>query len=146
MADAPKADHRGGFGGRGRGRGGDKKQWMPVTKLGRLVKEGKIMSLGEIYSFSLPIKEAEIIEHFLGESLKDEVLKVAPVQKQTTAGQRTRFKATVVVGDSKGHVGLGIKSSKEVAMAIRAAITLAKLSIIPIRRGYWGSKLGEAHT
>jgi small subunit ribosomal protein S2e len=119
---------------------------MPVTKLGRLVKEGKIVSLAEIYSFSLPIKEPEIIEHFLGEALKDEVLKVNPVQKQTRAGQRTRFKATVVVGDSKGHIGLGIKASKEVAMAIRAAITLAKLSVIPIRRGYWGTKLGEPHT
>merc|ERR1711981_709865 len=147
MADAPKADHRGGFGGRGRGRGReDKKQWMPVTKLGRLVKEGKILSLGEIYTFSLPIKEAEIIEHFLGSALKDEVLKVKPVQKQTRAGQRTRFKATVVVGDNAGHIGLGIKASKEVAMAIRAAITLAKLSVIPIRRGYWGTKLGEPHT
>merc|ERR1712179_366982 len=45
-----------------------------------------------------------------------------------------------------GHIGLGIKASKEVAMAIRAAITLAKLSVIPIRRGYWGTKLGEPHT
>ena len=63
---------------------------MPITKLGRLVKDGKILSLGEIYTFSLPIKEAEIIEHFLGSALKDEVLKVKPVQKQTRAGQRTR--------------------------------------------------------
>jgi small subunit ribosomal protein S2e len=119
---------------------------MPITKLGRLVKDGKILSLGEIYTFSLPIKEAEIIEHFLGTALKDEVLKVKPVQKQTRAGQRTRFKATVVVGDSAGHVGLGVKCSKEVANAIRAAIILAKLSVIPIRRGYWGTKLGDPHT
>jgi len=119
---------------------------MPITKLGRLVKDGKILSLGEIYTFSLPIKEAEIIEHFLGSALKDEVLKVKPVQKQTRAGQRTRFKATVVVGDNAGHVGLGVKCSKEVANAIRAAIILAKLSVIPIRRGYWGTKLGEPHT
>merc|ERR1712173_490137 len=75
-----------------------------------------------------------------GSALKDEVLKVKPVQKQTRAGQRTRFKATVVVGDSAGHVGLGVKCSKEVANAIRAAIILAKLSVIPIRRGYWGTK------
>lgn len=119
---------------------------MPITKLGRLVKDGKILSLGEIYTFSLPIKEAEIIEQFLGTDLKDEVLKVKPVQKQTRAGQRTRFKATVVVGDTKGHVGLGVKCSKEVANAIRAAIVLAKLSVIPIRRGYWGTKLGDPHT
>ena len=80
MADAAPADRggfRGGFGdrgrggrgrgdrggrggrGRGRGRGGrgkEEKEWIPVTKLGRLVKDGKIKSLEEIYLFSLPIK------------------------------------------------------------------------------------------
>jgi len=68
------------------------------------------------------------------------------VQKQTRAGQRTRFKAIVVIGDSAGHVGLGIKTSKEVATAIRAAIIIAKLSVVPIRRGYWGTNLGEPHS
>ena len=58
---------RGGRGGRGRGRGDrgrggrggrgkEEKEWIPVTKLGRLVKDGKIKSLEEIYLFSLPIK------------------------------------------------------------------------------------------
>ncbi len=48
--------------GRGRGRRGQRtkedttKAWVPVTKLGRLVNEGKIRSLEEIYLFSLPIK------------------------------------------------------------------------------------------
>lgn len=68
------------------------------------------------------------------------------MQKQTTAGQRTRFKAFVAVGDSAGHIGLGVKCAKEVATAIRAAIVLAKLSVIPIRRGYWGTRMGMPHT
>jgi hypothetical protein len=74
------------------------------------------------------------------------MLQIKPVQKQTRAGQRTRFKAIVVIGDSEGHVGLGIKTSKEVATAIRAAIIIAKLSVVPIRRGYWGTNLGEPHS
>ena len=69
-----------------------------------------------------------------------------PVQKQTRAGQRTRFKAFVAIGDYNGHVGLGVKCSKEVATAIRGAIIMAKLSIVPVRRGFWGTKLGKPHT
>ena len=140
---------RGGRGGRGRGRGdkeGNQKEWVPVTKLGRLVRDGKIRSLEEIYLYSLPIKEFEIIDFFLGRSLRDEVLKIMPVQKQTRAGQRTRFKAFVAIGDSNGHIGLGVKCSKEVATAIRGAIILAKLSVVPVRRGYWGNKIGKPHT
>jgi len=73
-------------------------------------------------------------------------MKIMPVQKQTQAGQRTRFKAFVAIGDGDGHLGLGVKCAKEVATAIRGAIILAKLSVVPVRRGYWGAKLGEPHT
>jgi len=65
--------------GRGRGRRGgnksDEKEWQPVTKLGRLVKAGKITSMEEIYLHSLPIKEYQIVDAFLPK-LKDEVMKV----------------------------------------------------------------------
>ncbi|KAK9146397.1 hypothetical protein Sjap_006300 [Stephania japonica] len=137
---------RGGRGGRRGGRREEEEKWVPVTKLGRLVKEGKIRSLEQIYLHSLPVKEHQIVETLLGPVLKDEVMKIMPVQKQTRAGQRTRFKAFVVVGDGSGHVGLGVKCSKEVATAIRGAIILAKLSVIPVRRGYWGNKIGKPHT
>merc|ERR1711973_598929 len=86
------------------GRGKEESEWVPITKLGRLVKDKKIRSLEEIYLFSLPIKEAEIIDSFLGPELKDE------------------------------------------ATAIRGAIILAKLSILPVRRGFWGNKIGKPHT
>ncbi|MBZ3869651.1 40S ribosomal protein S2 [Sciurus carolinensis] len=85
----------------------------------------KIESLEEIYLFSLPIEESEIIDFFLG---------------------LTRSKAFVAIRDYNGHVGLGGKCSKEVATTIREAIILVKLSIVPVRRGYWGNKIGKPHT
>lgn len=89
---------------------------------------------------------AQIVDEFFKDKLKDEVMKITPVQKQTAAGQRTRFKAWVAVGDSNGHLGLGVKCAKEVATAIRGAMILAKLMLIPVRRGYWGNKVGAPHT
>eukprot|EP01035_Chromulina_nebulosa_P020579 gene20579-26686_t len=161
MADAEARGRRGFGRGRGRGRdndrggrgrggrrgkGDDKSAWEPVTKLGRLVKDGKIKSVEEIFLYSLPIKEHQIVDFLLGPSLRDEVMKIMPVQKQTTAGQRTRFKCYVAVGDGNGHIGLGCKSGKEVAIAIRGAIINAKMNLVPVRRGYWGLSSGSPHT
>ncbi len=159
MSDAAESNRGGfnaGFEGRGRGsrgprraRGGrrdEKEQWVPCTKLGRLVKDKKIKSLDDIFLFSLPIKEAQIVDYFLGDKLKDEVMKISPVQKASSAGQQTRFKAWIVVGDHNGHVGVGVRCSKEAAGAIRGAIISAKLNLIPVRRGHWGSKFGAPHT
>ena len=50
---------------------------------------------------SLPIKEVEIVDKLIQEDYKEEVMKVKPVQKQTTAGQRTRFKVWVLGAPSK---------------------------------------------
>lgn len=125
---------------------GEEGPWTPLTKLGRLVKDGKIKYLEEIYLHSLPVKEYQIIDHFLKEKLKDEVMKITPVQRQTRAGQRTRFKAVIVIGDLDGHIGLGEKVAKEVANAIKGALQVAKITVIPVRRGYWGNRIGKPHT
>ena len=140
---------RGGFGGRGGARGGDKDEWTPKTKLGRLVKYGHIGSLEEIYTHSIPIKESPIVDKLIkdaGKNLSDEVMKIVSVQKQTKTGWRTRFKAVVAIGDQDGHVGLGIKVAKEVQIAIKGALIVAKLNLVPVRRGFWGNKIGKVHT
>jgi len=150
---------RGGGGGGGRGGrpggrrpgGPPKDEWFPKTKLGRLVKENYIKSLEEIYTHSIPIKESQIVDKLISAQdantvLSDEVMKIISVQKQTQAGQRTRFKAIVAIGDQSGHVGLGVKVAKEVQIAIKGALIEAKLSLVPIRRGYWGNKIGNVHT
>jgi len=93
-------DGRGGRGGQrggreGGGRGGrsdGSKDWTPVTKLGRLVKSGKINSLEEIFIHSLPIKEYQIIDYFFTEKdLKDEVMKIATVQKTNSSRTKNTF-------------------------------------------------------
>lgn len=126
--------------------GAKDKEWAPLTKLGRLVKGGKLKTIEQIYLHSIPIKESEIVDFFLGDKLKEELMKIKPVQKQTQAGQRTRFQACVVVGDLDGHIGIGMKVAKEAPNAIKGAAQLAKLNIIPVRRGYWGNKIGNPHT
>jgi small subunit ribosomal protein S2e len=124
--------------------------WIPCTKLGHLVKCGKVKSLEQIYMHSIPIKEHQIVSFILGPILSDErshdVMKIQPVQKQTCAGQRIRFKAFVVIGDFHGHLGFGVKGAKEVASAIRGSLNLAKVNMVPVRRGYWGNRIGKPHT
>jgi len=116
-----------------------KGDWIPLTKLGRLVKEMKIKSLEEVFLYDLPILEPEIFDHFLGITIKEEVLALVPTDKTLPTGERcVRFKALAVAGDCNGHVGLGVQISKEVAVAIAGASLAAKLNIIPIRRGFWG--------
>merc|ERR1719449_292468 len=90
----------------------------------------------DIYLHALPIKEYQIIDSFFtAGTLKDEVMKIHPVQKMTSAGQRNRFVAYVLVGDLNGHIGLGWKAAKEVATAIRGGIISARLRLIPAPRG-----------
>ena len=109
-----------------------------MTKLGRLVKDGKIASIKDIYLNYLAIKEFQIIDNlFTPGTLKDEIRKIHPVQKMTAAGQNNRFVCYVLVGDQNGHIGLSQKCAKEVAMAIRGGIVDAKRHLLPVRRGYW---------
>jgi small subunit ribosomal protein S5 len=121
--------------------------WVPKTQLGKMVKEGHITSIFEIYKEGYKIKEVEIID-FLLQDLKDEVIDIGLVQKQTDAGENSRFRAVVAVGNGNGLIGLGIGKAKRVRNAIEKGVRMAKLNLYPIKRGCgsWECDCGQQHT
>ncbi|RLG74639.1 MAG: 30S ribosomal protein S5 [Thermoprotei archaeon] len=122
-------------------------EWQPKTKVGKMVKEGKIVSIGEIFESNLKITEPEIVDYLMPD-LKHEVIDIGIVQKQTDAGEISRFKAVVVIGNMDGYVGIGAGKAKQLRFAIQKAIQDAKLKIIPVKRGCgsWECRCGEPHS
>ena len=111
-----------------------KVKWVPKTTLGEMVLSGQIVSIQDILSQGLKIKEPEIVDALLP-NLQQEVLGIGLVQKQTDAGEKTRFRAVVAVGNEDGFIGVGTGKAKQVRAAIEKAAAEAKLNITPIRRG-----------
>lgn len=65
------------------------------------------------------------------------VVQVSRVTKITKGGSQISFRATVVVGDGKGSVGVGCKKAKEVQVAVSKAANDARRSCVkaPITKG-----------
>ncbi len=121
--------------------------WVPRTRVGRLVKEGKVTSLKEIFDRSLPLLEPEIVDYLLPD-LVYERIDVNLVQKVTDAGRVSRFRVVVVVGNGDGFVGIGAGKARQYLVALQKAIRNAKLNITPVRRGCgsWECACGEPHS
>ena len=121
--------------------------WIPKTKVGRMVQGGQIVTLEDIFTQGLKIKEPEIVDVLLP-GLKQEVLGIGFVQKQTDAGEKSRFKAIVAVGNGTGFLGIGGAKAKQVRSAIDKATLQAKLDVVPLRRGCgsWECGCGQAHS
>lgn len=71
-----------------------------------------------------PIKEPKEYE--------EEVIQIDRVTRVVKGGRRLRFRATVVIGNKKGKVGVGVGKSTEVTGAIQKAISQAKKSLINV--------------
>ncbi len=123
------------------------RKWEPRTRLGAAVMAGKIISYESALASGLPIREVEIVDALIPD-LEDDVIDVNMVQRMTDSGRRVRFNVMACVGNRDGYVGLGMAKAKEVATAIRKAITAAKLNLISVQRGNgsWESSPGPGNT
>lgn len=68
---------------------------------------------------------------------QETVIAIDRVARVVKGGRRFRFRATVVIGDGKGRVGLGIGKGGEVITSIAKAIARARRNMItiPLKNG-----------
>src|SRR6187200_29502 len=121
--------------------------WKPRTTLGQMVIENKISSMEQIYENGMRIQESEIVKHLLPD-IKSQVVHVGIVQKQTDAGEMTRFSALVAVGNEAGWFGIGMGKASQMRIAIDKATNAAYLDVIPIKLGCgsWECRCSQLHS
>jgi small subunit ribosomal protein S5 len=125
----------------------DAAQWMPRTSVGKKVKAHEITSIEQIFHEGKRIEETEIIDALIPD-LKSEVIEITSVQRMTKNNRKQKFRAVVVVGDGRGHVGIGAGKDVEVRAAIDSATKSAKINIVPVIMGCgsWQCACGSTHS
>jgi len=68
------------------------------------------------------------------DEFENEIVDIRRVSKVTKGGRNLRFRVTIVVGDRKGRVGVGVGSTREIPRAIHQAIRDAKKHLVDVNR------------
>jgi len=125
----------------------ERPEWKPRTKLGMLVAANKITSMEEVFENGYRVQESEIIRALLPD-IRNEVVHVGIVQKQTDAGEMTRFNAIVAAGNENGWLGIGKGKASQMRNAIDKATNAALLNVIPIKLGCgsWECRCNQHHS
>lgn len=66
------------------------------------------------------------------DEFENEIIDIRRVSKVTKGGRNLRFRVTIVVGDRKGRVGVGVGSTREIPRAIHQAIRDAKKNLVQV--------------
>lgn len=67
-----------------------------------------------------------------GLELQERVIQIRRVTKVVQGGKRLKFRVVVVVGDSQGHVGVGVGKAAEIPNAVRKGVEDAKKRMIEV--------------
>ncbi|MCD6096806.1 30S ribosomal protein S5 [bacterium] len=70
---------------------------------------------------------------------EEQLIEVRRVTRTVAGGRRLSFRATVVIGDKKGRVGMGIGKNPDVSTAISKAVNKAKKNLITVPINEQGS-------
>lgn len=123
--------------------------WAPKTEIGRKVKAGEIKNIDEILGTGKKILEPQIADSLM--RLETDLLLIGQskgkfgggkrrawrqTQKKTMEGNVPTFSCMAIVGDRKGHVGVGLGKSQETLPSRDKALRDAKLNIIKVLRGF----------
>lgn len=76
--------------------------------------------------------DQEILTTESNTKLEEKVISVTRVSRTQKGGRRMRFRATVIVGDKQGTVGMGIGKASEIAIAVTKATYKAKKNSITV--------------
>lgn len=76
-----------------------------------------------------PMRRKQVREQ---DEFDQRLIDLARVTRVMAGGKRMRFRACMVVGDRKGHVGWGLAKGADVSMAMQKAVTQAKKNIITV--------------
>lgn len=120
--------------------------WKPVTILGKKVRSGEIKSLDEIFSKGWKILEPQIVDFFL--DLTEKVVDVKKTSHVRMSGRKYSYRATVLIGDKRGYVGVGTEKDSDKFTAIAKAARKARLNIIKVKHGCgaWQCNCGTGHS
>ena len=121
--------------------------WVPKTKMGKDVKDGKIKNIDEILDKNQRILEPEVVDKLI--NVKSDLISMGQAKGKFGGGKRRAwrqtqritkeggvltFAAMAIVGDENGHIGLGIGKSNETLPARDKATRKAKLNLIKVKR------------